>query len=178
MTNQFLNHVHCIDFLLNGIRICLDHQGFSAFTCFIIESPAIITESSFTLAPLCVRSTQGFSPLFLTFLIAFVCSSFSMDLSRLVWFWLSHVLVLRLTCLSIGFMTCFDFSLIRTELCSWATSNNFCLFEQLSLSSLFFASRIPILLWNSLSWELTKLIGWGEQKGSLSVFIILAGVGV
>ena len=103
---------------------------------------------------------------------------FSMDLSRLVWFWLSHVLVMRLTCLSVGFMTCFDFFLIRTELCSWATSNNFCLFEQLSLSSLFSASRIPILLWNSLSWELTKLIGWGEQRGSLSVFIILAGVGV
>ena len=29
-----------------------------------------------------------------------------------------------------------------------------------------------------VSWDLTKVVGWGEQRGSFSEFIILAGVGV
>ena len=29
-----------------------------------------------------------------------------------------------------------------------------------------------------MSWELTKLIGWGQQRVSFSVFIFLAGIGV
>ena len=112
----------------------------------------------FALAPLFDRSVWDFSLLFLTFLIVFVCSGFfSLDLSRNIWFWLPHVLLLRLICLWLEFATCFDFSLIETELCSWATSNNFCLFEQLSLSRLFSASRIPILLWSSLTFSSTEV---------------------
>ena len=111
------------------------------------------------------RSLWGFSPLFLTLLIVFVCSGFfPLDLSRPIWFRLSHVLLLRLTCLSLGFTTCFY--LIRTELCSYTTSNNFCLFEQLSSSSLFSASTIPTLVWTSLTWTSTNI-------GSLVLFLQL-----
>ena len=82
--------------------------------------------------------SQGFSPLFLTLLILFACSGFfPLDLSRPIWFWLSHILLWRITYSSLGFTRCFNLYLIRTELCSRATSNNFCLFEQLSLSSFF-----------------------------------------
>ena len=51
----------------------------------------------------------GFSQLFLTLLIVFVCSGFfPLDLSRPKWFLLSHMLLLSLRRLSLRFTTCFD----------------------------------------------------------------------
>ena len=95
-------------------------------TFFINVSPTIITESLLAIVPLFVRSAWGFSPLFLILLVFFICSGFfPLDLSRPICFWLSHLVLLRFACLSLGSTTCFDFSLIRIDLCSRTTSNNF-----------------------------------------------------